>query len=278
MKANLLLDAKASLGEGPVYLSGSQELLWVDIHQGEVHCFQINKKEDYIIYKGNKPSCIIPLKNNEFLIADTNKLLKFDKASQEYQLFLNLDFKDDNIRFNDGKMDPYGNIWIGTMDINVTPKQGALYRIDNNKMCFKVLEGITISNGLAWSQDAKTMYYIDTYENVVFGFDFNSNCDISNQRIVIDIPKDKGAPDGMTIDSQGNLWIALWGGNAVICCDPKTGELKDKIEVDAPHVTSCTLGGEMEDVLFITTARDGLSSDDLIKYPLSGGLFFAKIK
>lgn len=278
MKAKLLLDSKASLGEGPVYLSYSQELLWVDIHQGEVHCYQLNNNQDRIIYKGNKPSCIIPLTNNEFLIADTNKIFQFDKATEKCQLYLEMDFEDDNIRFNDGKIDPYGNSWIGTMDINVVPNKGSLYKIDSNKNWSKVLDNITISNGLAWSQDAKTIYYIDTYENVVFGFDFNAKGEISNKRIIIEIPKEKGAPDGMTIDSEGNLWIALWGGYAVICCDPTTGKIINEIEVDAPNVTSCTIGGEFEDILFITTARDGLSNDDLIKYPLSGGLFFAKIK
>lgn len=275
--AKLLLKTEANLGEGPVWLPTSNELIWVDINKGQVHSFNVNLKEDEILYQGEKISCVLPISEKEFLIADLNTLIKFNKETKESSPFLKIDFKGSNIRFNDGKIDPNGNLWIGTMDMDVLPNKGSLYRIDSRKNVSEVLKRITISNGLAWSIDAKIMYYIDTYENVVYAFDFNEKSEISNQRIAINIPKDLGAPDGMTIDKKGNLWVAMWGGAAVICWNPKTGQILEKNEVQAPHVTSCVFGGKDMDVLFITTAREGLSEKGLETYPLSGSLFYINI-
>jgi sugar lactone lactonase YvrE len=272
-EAKLFLKVEADLGESPLWLPSSNELIWVDINKGQVHCLNVNSKKDKILYQGKKTTCVFPLSEIDFIIADTDNLIKFNKKTSTEQPFLKINFKDSNIRFNDGKIDPNGNLWIGTMDMNVTPNKGSLYRIDSEKNVSEELKEVTISNGLAWSLDAKTMYYIDTFESVVYAFDFNDKSELSNQRIIIKIPKEFGAPDGMTIDSVGNLWVAMWGGFSVICWNPNSGKLVERINVAAPNVTSCAFGGKYMNTLFITTAREGLSASELELYPNSGSVF-----
>ncbi|MBJ6367191.1 SMP-30/gluconolactonase/LRE family protein [Snuella sedimenti] len=273
---NIFIDAKAILGEGPIWINSSQELLWVDISKGEVHATNITTKKDKIIYQGDKASAIIPISDKEFLISDTNKLILVNTATGAANEYTSILFETKNIRFNDGKADPNGNLWIGTMEMDIKPNKGALYRVDSNKEMKKCVSKVTISNGITWSLDKKTMYYIDTVKQGVYAFNFDENSNISNQRMVITIPLELGAPDGMTIDNQGNLWIALWGGACVTCWNPKSGQLLKKINVDAPLVTSCTFGGKNMNTLFITTAKEGLSASDLEKYPNSGSIFTIK--
>ena len=275
--ASLLYKIKASLGEGPLWLVNTQELIWVDINSGEVHCLNTITNRDTILYQGEKVSCVVSVSDVAFLIADTNKIIRFNRALGESKTVLAIDFQNHNIRFNDGKVGPNGNFWLGTMDMHVTPYMGNLYRIDAAMYVSEMIQSVTISNGLAWSLDSKTMYYIDTYKQVVYALDFNTKSEISNKRIAIEIPTSQGAPDGMTIDSNGNLWIAMWGGFAVACYNPNTGKILKKIKIDAPHITSCVFGGVELDTLFITTAREGLSQSELEKYPLSGSLFSVKL-
>lgn len=276
LKASLWNQGKDNLGEGPIWMESTKDLLWVDIGKGLVKKSNVNTNRDEIIYHGESPSCILAISEFEFIIADKNKLIRLNKENKKQSLYLKIEFKDSNIRFNDGKVDPNGNLWIGTMDMDVTPNKGSLYRIDSDKNVSEVLQSVTISNGLAWSLDAKTMYYIDTADNVVYAFDFNDKSEISNKRIAFRIPMEMGAPDGMTIDSNGNIWIALWGGHAVVCWNPKSGRILRKIEVNAPNVTSCTFGGKNMNTLFITTARTGLLEKELKKYPNSGSVFTVK--
>ncbi len=276
LKAALWYKSEASLGEGPLWIPNTEELLWVDINKGLVHATNATTKEDKIIYKGKKPSCIVPVSVEQFLIADANKIVLLNAKTKKSNEFISVEFNTPNVRFNDGKADPNGNMWVGTMEMNIVPNKGKLYLVDGKKTVLQKLDCVSISNGLTWSIDEKTMYYIDTVDRAVYAFDFNENSEISNRRIAIEIPEELGYPDGMTIDNKGNLWVAMWGGNSVICFNPKSGEIIKKVEVDAPHVTSCTFGGKNMDTLFITTARDGLSETMLKKYPLSGSLFYIK--
>jgi sugar lactone lactonase YvrE len=140
-----------------------------------------------------------------------------------------------------------------------------------------MLTGLTISNGLVWTEDGKTMYFIDTAAQAVWGFDFNSRTgEITRKRTVVAIPESEGFPDGMSIDSRGMLWIALFGGGKVSCYDPGTGQKLAEVQVPASRVTSCAFGGELLDQLYITTARMGLDEAALAREPLAGGLFVAK--
>ncbi|MCK0158255.1 SMP-30/gluconolactonase/LRE family protein [Cellulophaga sp. F20128] len=271
--ASLWLKTKANLGEGPVYFNDSEELVWLDINNGYVHVSDSISKENKIIYEGEKSSCIISISNEELLVADIDKLIRLNRSTGAITLFLKVDYKSTNIRFNDGKVDPYGNLWIGTMEMNGLLQKGNLYCVEPNKKISIKLKGVSISNGLAWSIDKKTMYFIDTAIRSIYAFDFDNKSKISNQRILVTIPKQFGSPDGMTIDNKGNLWVAMWGGACVLCINPESGLILEKVEVDAPLVTSCVFGGQNMDILFITTAREGLKTKELEKYPYSGSIF-----
>jgi len=178
-----------------------------------------------------------------------------------------------NNRFNDGKCDPQGRFWAGTMSLNEEPNAGSLYAFENN-IVQKKIENVTISNGLAWSIDHKTMYYIDTptFEVVAYKFEKKTGC-ISDRQVALKIPIEDGFPDGMTIDDEGMLWIAHWDGWQVTRWNPNTGKKLLCIKLPASKITSCTFGGKDLTDLFITSAYVGLSVDELKAQPLAGSLF-----
>jgi sugar lactone lactonase YvrE len=176
-------------------------------------------------------------------------------------------------RINDGKCDPAGRFIFGTMDINEKETSGALYSFDGKKVT-RLLSNIRISNGLAWSPDHKTFYYIDTPTRQVTAFDYDlATGQIASPRAAFHVPESFGFPDGMTSDAQGNLWIAMWGGAQVTKWNPNTAQLLAQIPIPALHTSSCVFGGRDMNELYVTSARVGMSEADLKKYPLSGGLF-----
>jgi sugar lactone lactonase YvrE len=181
-------------------------------------------------------------------------------------------------RFNEGKCDPAGRFWAGTMAISEILHQGNVYVLDRDLKCRKQIEHVSISNGLAWSLDHKTLYYIDTPSFEVVSYDYDvSSGEISNKKSVIKINvKEEGYPDGMTIDEEGMLWIGHWDGWQVARWNPLTGEKIGSIKLPASRVTSCTFGGENLDDLYITTARVGLTEEALAAQPLAGEFFVVK--
>jgi sugar lactone lactonase YvrE len=163
---------------------------------------------------------------------------------------------------------------VGTFDLMQRAHAGTLYRFDPDGSTHVMLHRITNSNGIAWSLDRRTMYYIDTPTLAVQAFDYdNETGNIANPRVVIRIPEGQGGPDGMTIDAEGRLWVALWGAGRVHCYDPGTGALRQVITVPAPFTSSCAFGGPGLETLFITTARGGLTPQQAAEFPLSGDVF-----
>ena len=143
-----------------------------------------------------------------------------------------------------------------------------------NLLVKKKIENVSISNGIAWSADNAVMYYINTPTNYVFAFDYDiEQGNINNQRVVIDLTHENGYADGMSIDEEGMLWIAFYGGWRVARYEPRTGKLLQQIELPAANVTSCTFGGNELRDLYITTARKGLNEKELESQPHAGSLF-----
>ena len=177
-------------------------------------------------------------------------------------------------RFNDGKCDPAGRFWAGTLSYKESPEQGALYRLDKDLSAHRLVEKVTCSNGIVWSGDAKTMYYIDSPTMRVDAFDYDVETgSVSNRRTVISCEKGHGYPDGMAIDAEDKLWVAHWDGSAVRRWDPKTGKLLRSIELPATRITSCAFGGPKLDKLYVTSATTGLDEATRKRLPLAGGLF-----
>jgi sugar lactone lactonase YvrE len=184
-------------------------------------------------------------------------------------------------RFNDGKADSAGRLIFGSMSlaandgVSAAPASGALYILEGRN-CRILAKNITNSNGLAWNHDSSKMYYIDTPTQYVREYEYDpKHGEVGNSRVCIRIPIDEGAPDGMTIDTNGMLWIAHWGGYQVSRWDPRTGTKIGEVAVPVKNVTCCTFGGPKTDILFITTATYGVSGLDWETQPNAGAVFAA---
>lgn len=273
MKAELIFDAKARLGEGPAWDLKTQTLYWVDILEKRVYAgTQVLAQLDDLI------GCLAPYKDGHLILALTAEKGRFffvdlAPAPGQQTVLASLDSELPTNRFNDGKCDPAGRFLAGTMDLGEKDPTGSLYSFDG-KRTTRLLDGITISNGLAWSPDHKTFYYIDSPTREVKAFDYDLGTgQIANSRVAIYIPESLGGPDGMTSDTEGNLWIAMWGGAQITKWNPNTGKLLEQIPVPALHTSACVFGGSDMNELYVTSACKGMSEADLKKYPLSGGLF-----
>jgi sugar lactone lactonase YvrE len=177
-------------------------------------------------------------------------------------------------RFNDGKCDPFGRFWAGTMALDFTKGAGSMYCLFPDLSAKKMAGDLTISNGLAWSLDQKTMYLIDSADATVWAFDYDpKTAAIQNKRALIVFQKKDGSPDGMTMDSEGKLWIAHWDGARVTRWDPENGKLLFTQPIPASLVTSVAFGGPGLDEMYVTTARVSLSEETLASQPHAGGLF-----
>ena len=268
MQTELIFDAKALLGEGPAWDSKTQTLYWVSILEKRVYAgTRILAELDEFV------GCLAPRKNGHLILGTRFSFVDLDPDSGQLTVLTTLDSEPPTNRLNDGKCEPAGRFLAGTMDMNEKDPVGTLYSFDGNQ-AVPLLNGVTVSNGLAWSPDYKTLYYIDTPTREVRSFDYDiATGQIANPRVAIRAGESLGWLDGMTSDMEGNLWIAMWGGAQVTKWNPNTGELLERIPVPALQTSACVFGGRDMNELYITSARVGMSEDELKKYPLSGGLF-----
>ncbi|MBX2897691.1 MAG: SMP-30/gluconolactonase/LRE family protein [Cyclobacteriaceae bacterium] len=268
-------ECKATLGEGAIWHPTENRLYWVDIEDKQLHVYDPVTKQNTSYPIGARIGTVVPIETGGVLVALQNGIHKMDLKTGALKFVTN-PLPDSAMRFNDGKCDPSGRFWVGSLAMDSRKKSSSLYRMGADGVVHTMLSDVTISNGIVWTADRKTMYYNDTPTLTVQAFDFdNATGKISNRRMVITIPPGMGAPDGMTIDAEDKLWIALWGGYAVARFDPLSGELMQKINVPAPHVTSCAFGGKNLETLYITTARAWVKPATLKEFPLSGSLFVA---
>ena len=177
-------------------------------------------------------------------------------------------------RFNDAKVDSYGNLWAGSMDDEETNATGTLYRIDSNLTVSTEDTGYHITNGPAFSRNGEFLYHTDSVLKKIYRFGLSKD-GITDKQLFIELGPEHGHPDGMTVDDQGNIWICEYGGWGISTFD-STGKYLNKIEVPAANVTSCSFGGKNLDSLFITTAAQGLTEAELTQQPLAGSIFQTK--
>ncbi len=263
----LLFDARAELGEGPFWDARTQTLHWLDILNKRIYA-----GADLLAQLDEFIGCAALRRDGGLILALKSSIVDLQPDSAKRTVLATLSEPANN-RLNDGKCDPVGRFLAGSMDMNETEPTGALYSFDG-KTVTKLLSGITISNGLTWSPDHKTFYYTDTPTRQVTAFDYDlATGQIANPRPAVRVPDGLGWPDGMTSDTDGNLWIAMWGGAQVTKWDPHTGRLLDQIPMPVPQPSSCIFGGADLSELYVTSARKGLSQERLQEYPLSGGVF-----
>ena len=270
--AEPITDPNASHGEGPVWHPGWPGLRWVDMLAGEV--LQLDARTGRVTRHGvgsRIAAAIRPRKDGGAVIAIERGFALADADLNEVRPLREV-WADPRVRMNDGDCSPDGHFYCGSMAYDESPGAGSLYRMAPDGTTAVMFERITISNGLAWSPDGHTAYYIDTPTQRVEAFDYTPNGQFSNRRTLFRIPESEGAPDGMTVDTEGRLWIALWGGAAVHCYTP-AGHLENCVELPVTQVTACTFGGPELDELYITTSPQAVAPGT---QPAAGALFRAR--
>ncbi|NWK54953.1 SMP-30/gluconolactonase/LRE family protein [Verrucomicrobiaceae bacterium N1E253] len=270
------LPAPASqLGESGAWWKGA--FYWVDILGKTIWKWDPQTQETCKRDVSSPIGTIHPIaeEQDQLIIALQHAICRFSFADGKTHHLTNLESDIPNNRANDGKCDPSGRFWVGTMDMDATPHCGNLYRMEKDHSLTRMVSNVSISNGIAWSND--TMYYIDTLTSIVEAFDYdNATGTISNRRPICKIPTDLGYPDGMNIDAEGKLWVALWGGSAVARIDPTPGKITDLYRLPTSQITNCTFGGDDLQDLYITTAKEGLSEEQLAAQPLAGKVFIIR--
>lgn len=272
-----LYRSQCILGESPFWHAKRQSFFWVDIEKGELYEFHLVLKKTTKRKFNQCLSLVVEGQGDYLILALDRKIARYDLETEKLTWLIEVEEDQPLNRFNDGACDADGRLWIGTMSTKITPESGALYKITSDLSPEKMLGKITISNGMAWTSDNETFYYIDspTQEIRAYQFDLETG-EINFDRTVIRVPKEWGTPDGMCLDQEGKLWVAHYGGFGVYCWDPENGKLLKKIALPAPHVTSCVFGGENLDHMLITTARENLTEAQLQEYPESGDVFLVK--
>jgi sugar lactone lactonase YvrE len=277
-KAELVIPAKADLGEGPCWDKQKGVLYWVNILGKTVNRYDPETKENKEIQVDQLVGTVVPRKSGGVVVAMEKGFYFLDLDTEKLTPIIDPENHLPENRFNDGKCDPYGRFWAGTMSLSEEQGMGALYCLHPDLKVEKRVGDLTISNGMAWSPDHKFMYLIDTPTKKVTRFDFDGETgEIKNPVEVIQFKEGEGAPDGMTIDEEGMLWIAHWGGAQVSRWNPETGEQLTSIPIPALNVTSCTFGDSDLKTLYITTARKNMTEEQLREYPLTGGLFKVRL-
>ncbi len=266
-------NAHATLGEGPVWSEREQALYWVDILGRRLHRHAANNEQRTWQFDEEISSVVERAEGPGLALTLRHGFAFFDPATEKLQCLVQPEAHLPNNRFNDGKCDHAGRYWAGSVEFGCKEQVGTLYRLLPDLTCTKMDEGYVITNGPTWSLDRKTMYYTDSDLACIYAFDFDSSTgDLANKRVFLQFDASEGSPDGMTTDAEGYLWIAQWGASKVTRRDSQ-GAVVQTISLPCSHVTSCSFGGPHFKTLYITTARVGLSEEQLEREPLAGGLF-----
>jgi len=275
MKPELWIRSECINAEGPVWDEVTQTLYFIDVEAGRIFSY---KDEVLTSWEAGEQIGFAVLREKGGMIAGLKSgLYEVDFPAGGKQLLTDPEADLPGNRFNDGKVDPTGRVLAGTMALSSQagdPPTGALYCLDTDGSVSKKISDVYLANGLAWSADGSIFYFIDTTAQTITQYAYDPGTGaMSDPKVVIRVPDEIGHPDGMTIDEDGNLWIALWGGHAISKWNPQTGELLEKHELPVLNVSSCCFGGENMDTLFITTASQ---DTDMQQYPLAGNVFCMK--
>ena len=278
LKAELLIDAHALVGEGPIWDADANLLWWVDIMSSELYAYDPQTGENRAWNVGQHVGTVVQRASGGLMLALRDGFAAFDPDSGKLEMLADPEAHLPGNRFNDGKCDPGGRFWAGTMAYEDHSDQGSVYRMDTDHSVHKMIENIGVSNGIIWSLDAKTMYYTDSLDYAIRAYDYDVGTGgISNERIIIDFPQEMGIADGFTIDEEGMLWVAHFGSSRVRRWNPDTAAVLAEIELPTASITACAFGGPNLDQLYITCAMLGMSDAEKAQQPHAGGLFVAEV-
>jgi len=271
--------AANKLGEAAIWHAASKRLLWIDLYDPKLFIHDPAKGETLVRDIALKAplGAIAATSNSKLLIVShAGGLSTLNIKTGATKVFARPEQDRDAIIYNDCKADRFGRLWVGSSHAKESDPRGALWCVLPNGKCFLGDVGFAISNGPAFSLDGKIMYFNDSVGKKTFAYDISPDDPMPrNRRVLISYTLEEGMPDGLTVDAEGNLWVAHWGG-ARITQFSNAGYRLRHIQVPAPHVTSVGFGGENLATLYVTTARDGMSPDALQLWPQSGNLFATK--
>lgn len=278
--ADVVFPQPSELGEGSLWDAARGLLYWVDIAQHKVFAFDPQSRSNLAYDVGEDVGTVVLTQNDKLLLALRSGFAVLDPTTGALQRLEDPESDKPHTRFNDGKCDPRGRFWAGTI-VEGSGKRGdgGLYCLHTDLTIEKKLDGVSCSNGLCWSRDQRRFFYIDTPTYQVWAFDYDPDtAQIAGRRTVVELPKSVGAPDGMTIDEEDRLWVALFDGGKVIRIDPASGAIDFEVLLpEAGSVTSCAFGGPRLDQLYVTTARAGLDAERRKREPRAGSLHVAAV-
>lgn len=266
MKNDLCVEYGHNLvvGENPIWDYRKAALMFIDIRGKSIYRrFERDKKTE-IIKLPQEIGCLALCENGDMLLGLCDGVYRMNEKGELALAHQKTRIK--GRRFNDGKIGPDGAFYLGTTD---NDGMGAFYRLRDGQL-EELFDGCACSNGIDWSRSSEMMYYIDSPRQMIETFDFDvSEGKLSNRRKFMDIPKKWGLPDGMTLDVDDNIWLALWGGERVIHIDKDSKEIIQEIKLPCPKVSSCAFGGEDLRDIYVTTA----AMSDIPSYPSAGSVY-----
>jgi xylono-1,5-lactonase len=273
MSPRLLLDAKADLGEGPLWSARDQAIYWTDIKVkrlnryrlagGATQSWDMPDMIGWAVERRNQPGLVVGL---------AHAIVEVTLDPFTVKRRCEIEAGKPANRLNDAKVDPQGRIWFGTMHNPEQEGSGAFYRLDPDFSVHKVDRGYVVANGPAFSLDGRTVYHTDSATREIYRFDVRLDGSLGGKSVFARFTEEEGCPDGMTTDREGCLWVAHWGGWRITRFR-RDGSRERVLRMPVSQVTSCTFGGDNLDRMFVTSARIGLSDAQLAKEPLAGGLF-----
>ncbi|XP_031163500.1 regucalcin isoform X2 [Sander lucioperca] len=279
VKVECVVKAGALIGEGPVWEESEQTLLFVDIAGHKIHRWSPTTNQMQSVETEDSVGFVVPRMSGGYVAGVGRCIVAVDWSTEMMTSLVEVDEDKPTNRLNDGKVDPTGRLLAGTMGKEERPAevqkgQGSLFSMTSDLTVTRHLRQVDISNGLDWSLDQKTFFYIDSLSLTVDAFDYDPTTgNICNRRVVYRLQEGEGLPDGMAVDADGRLWVACYNGGRVINIDPATGVRVRSVSLPVMKTTSCCFGGPGYSDLYVTSASLGLDQSERREQPLAGHTF-----
>ena len=268
-----VVDAYDALGECCLWCPVTRQVWWLDIQRPSLQSYDPLTKEHRVHpLPGRYCGCAALRKSGGLVLALDGGLHGFDPATGKLSFLCQPESNEPGNRYNDGRCDRRGRLWIGTMDVNICCASGSFYRVSADRTALRLFDGITVPNSTAFSPDDRTLYFADTPRHAIWAFDFNLHAGtIGDRRLFADLSSRRGLPDGSCVDAEGFLWNAEYGGHRLTRYAPD-GRVDRTIELPVTNPTCCCFGGENLDTLFVTSATAKPKPGQGTPAPMEGGL------
>jgi D-xylonolactonase len=264
---------RAVLGEGPAWVMRDQALWFVDVEQHKIHRFDPVSRDTRSWDAPDIPSFVFPAADGGFIVGMKSGLNRFDPESGSFALLLAPEPDRPGNRLNDASVGPDGTLWFGSMNLDHRqPPSGAFYRLDVEGKAVRLVDQCGITNGPVTSPDGRIFYHTDTFQSSIFAADVAADGSLSNRRLFAKVDLADGAPDGTIVDSEGCLWVGLWGGWRARRYAPD-GSILAEVRFPVANITKIAFGGPELKTAYVTTARLGLDEAALDGQPQAGDLF-----